>query len=58
MAHRVPQAVRPGVLAGITLGEWIKLLRTDLSIDASCFPRMVAITFQSIKNAIWARVER
>src|SRR5437899_1807668 len=48
----------PGLLAGITLGQWLKLLRTDLPMDASCFPRMVAITVQGIKNAIWARVER
>jgi hypothetical protein len=48
----------PGVLAGITFGQWVRLLRgSDLSMDASCFPRAVAITLQSLKNAVWARVE-
>jgi hypothetical protein len=48
----------PGVLGGITLRQWVGLLSApDLGVDISCFPRMVAITLQSIKNAFWAAVE-
>src|SRR5262245_52485199 len=48
----------PGLLGGITLGQWFTLLRTpELSLDASRLPRALAITLQSLKNAFWAAIE-
>jgi len=48
----------PGILAGTSLPHWVKLLRKEgAHIDASRFPRALAITTQSLKNAPLAMVE-
>ena len=49
----------PGLLGGITLSQWIKLLRRyGLNIDGSRLPRACAITAQSLKNSLLQIVER
>lgn len=49
----------PGILAGIALGDWIKLLRNErFAIAPSCLPRALSITAQSIKNSAWRAIER
>lgn len=49
----------PGVLAGITLGDWVKLLRNErFSITPRCWPRALSITAQSLKNSAWRALER
>lgn len=45
----------PGVLAGVTLGTWLKLLRTrGRSIEMKCAPRALSISVQSLKNSLWS----
>lgn len=52
-------AVGPGLLGGITLGTWRKLLADrELEVDASCLPRATAITLQSFRNSLLALIER
>lgn len=49
----------PGLLGGITLRQWLELLRReDLQIDLSRLPRMAAITAQSLKNSLLKQVEQ
>jgi hypothetical protein len=49
----------PGMLAGITLSQWVKLLwNAGARIDASRLPRVLAITTQSLKNELMARLEQ
>lgn len=49
----------PGMLCGITLSQWLKLLAdSPLSLDFACLPRIFAITVQGIQNSFWSRVER
>jgi hypothetical protein len=44
----------PGVLAGITLGDWLKLLRENrFSIDCAYLLRAVSITFAAVTNSIF-----
>jgi hypothetical protein len=48
----------PGVLCGITLRDWTKLLwRERREIDAPYLPRICAITFQSLKTSLVGLVE-
>jgi hypothetical protein len=48
----------PGLLAGITLGQWYELWRReDLEFDLSRAPRLISITTQSLKNSLLRRVE-
>jgi len=48
----------PGILAGITLGDWLALLwQQRFAVAPSCLPRAFAITLQSIKNSIFRRLE-
>lgn len=48
----------PGVLAGITLDIWLKLLRSQPgSIDFSRTPRALTLSLQSLKNSAWAAIE-
>src|SRR5215471_5195373 len=49
----------PGVLAGITLGTWLTLLRErGRAVEWKRCLRAVSITNQSLQNSFWARVER
>jgi hypothetical protein len=53
------QACGPGVLSGIRLGDWLRLLRKYWrEVDLSRVPRVCAITFQSLKNSSVGAVER
>jgi hypothetical protein len=47
-------ACGPGVLAGITFGDWLRLLRENrFSIDLAYFPRAVSSTFAALTNSIF-----
>lgn len=47
--------IGPGLLAGVTLGDWLRLLRDNrFAIFPSCLPRALMITFQSIGNSVSA----
>jgi len=49
----------PGVLAGITLGMWLTLLRErGRAMEWKRCLRAASITNQSLQNSFWARVER
>ena len=49
----------PGILSGISLGDWLHLLRRQQGqIDFSRLPRVASITLQSLKTSVLARVER
>jgi hypothetical protein len=53
------QACGPGVLSGIRLGDWLRLLRKYWrEVDLSRVPRVCAITLQSFKNSSVGLVER
>jgi len=44
----------PGVLAGITLGDWVKLLRENrFSVDPAYLPRAVSISFAAVINSVF-----
>src|SRR5262245_19096727 len=48
----------PGILAGVTLGDWIRLLcRERFAIAPSCLPRALSTTAQSLKNTAWWAIE-
>src|SRR6476660_735134 len=48
----------PGMLAGITLSQWAKLLWKEAAhIDLSRLPRVIAITSQSLKNSLLLKLE-
>jgi hypothetical protein len=48
----------PGCLGGITLGNWIKLLReNNFAVSPSCILRAGAISSQSLRNSAWAWFE-
>jgi omega-hydroxy-beta-dihydromenaquinone-9 sulfotransferase len=53
------QLCGPGVLAGITLGTWLKLLRTrGSSLAIRRGPRVLSISLQSLKNSFWSGLEK
>src|SRR5687767_12923662 len=44
----------PGVLAGITLGDWVRLLRENrFSIDLAYIPRAAAISIAAVMNSVF-----
>ena len=44
----------PGVLAGITLGDWLALLRENrFSVDPAYLPRAVSISFAAVMNSVF-----
>jgi hypothetical protein len=48
----------PGVLCGITLSDWVKLMwRERGEIDAAFLPRVCAITLQSLKTSLIRFIE-
>jgi hypothetical protein len=48
----------PGVLSGISLGDWLRLLRENARhVNLSRLPRVVSITVQSLKNSAFSFVE-
>lgn len=52
-------ACGPGVLAGITLIDWLKLLRENrFSVDFPYFPRAIATTFAAAANSVFAWYEK
>ena len=56
---RMMQACGPGVLSGIRLGDWLRLLREHgREMDLSRVPRICAITLQSLKNSTDGFIER
>jgi hypothetical protein len=47
-------ACGPGVLAGITLGDWLKLLSDNgFSVDFAYLPRAVAVSFAALWNSVF-----
>jgi omega-hydroxy-beta-dihydromenaquinone-9 sulfotransferase len=49
----------PGLLGGLTLGAWLKLLAENrFAVAPSRLPRALSITFQSGQNSIFHLVER
>ena len=47
-------ACGPGVLAGITCGDWLKLLRDNrFSVDFAYLPRAAAISFAAVTNSVF-----
>jgi hypothetical protein len=55
MAWREAFAIHfgPGLFAGITLGNWVRLLRDNrFAGSSSCFLRSMAISFQSVGNSL------
>ena len=43
----------PGLLGGITVGDWVKLLRDNhYAVAPSCLPRAIAITLHGLQNSI------
>ena len=50
--ERVLQTIGPGILAGVTFGDWVRLLRENrFAIDPPYWLRAQAITTQSLVNA-------
>lgn len=48
----------PGVFAGITLGDWIRLLRENrFSVDLPYLPRAAAISFTAVVNSVFRQYE-
>ena len=44
----------PGVLAGITLGDWLKLLAENrFSVDFAYLPRAVSVSFAALVNSVF-----
>ena len=49
----------PGLLGGITSGDWLRLLRDNqFAIAPRAVPRVTAITFQSLQNSVIRRREQ
>jgi hypothetical protein len=56
--ERVLQTIGPGILAGVTFGDWVRLLRENrFSIDPPFWLRAQAITTQSLLNSAVRRHE-
>ena len=56
--ERVLQTIGPGILAGVTFGDWVRLLRENrFAIDPPYWLRAQAITTQSLVNAAVRRHE-
>jgi hypothetical protein len=52
------RAFGPGILGGITFRKWWSLLcENDFEVTASCLPRAVAITMQSLQNSFFSRFD-
>jgi hypothetical protein len=46
--------VGPGLLGGVTFGDWLKLLRENrFRVAPSCWLRAMGITSQSLANSFW-----
>lgn len=48
----------PGMLSGVTMRDWVRLLRTGVAIDPSRLPRAFTITLQSLRNSRRLGAER
>lgn len=54
----VLNAVGPGAFAGITLGDWFRVLRENrFAVDPRYWPRAAAITFASLPNSLFRWLE-
>ena len=52
------QRCGPGMLAGITVGDWLRLLRENgFAVDLACWPRVATVTSFSIVNSIAAALQ-
>jgi hypothetical protein len=59
--ERMNRVFGPGVLGGITAGDWLALLRDNgFRVNPSCLPRALSITWQSMLNSPtrWAENRR
>ena len=51
--------VGPGLLGGITFGNWLRLLRENrFAVAPSCLPRALSISCQSVQNSLFAWIDR
>ena len=49
----------PGLLGGVTAGDWVKRLRDNhFAVAPSCLNRAAAITLQSLQNSVFRRYEQ
>lgn len=49
----------PGILGGITCGDWLRLLRENrFAIAPARLPRVLLITLQSTQNSFWRAIEQ
>lgn len=49
----------PGLLGGITAGDWVKRLRDNhFAVAPSCLNRVMAITLHSLQNSVYRRFEQ
>jgi hypothetical protein len=49
----------PGLLGGISAGDWVILLRENhFAVAPSCLIRAAAITWQSLQNSVFRRYEQ
>lgn len=53
------EVLGPGVLCGMTFGDWFGFARNHYNkISPACFPRVLSITVQSIQNSGWRMLEK
>lgn len=51
--ERFLRTVGPGLLGGVTLGVWRRLLReNDYAVSPTCLPRILSITYQAVQNSL------
>lgn len=53
------RTVGPGILGGITFGDWLRLLRENqFALAPARLPRAFMITAQSLQNSLWRWLEQ
>lgn len=55
----VLNAVGPGLFAGVTAGDWFRILRENhFAVDFRYWARAVGITLGCVPNSLWRWLER
>src|SRR5262245_20010611 len=55
----VLKAMGPGALGGLTVRQWLRLLLQErFRVAVSCWPRAGAITWHSLQNSLFSRLDR
>lgn len=53
------KAFGPGFLGGVTFGQWVEILRENhFTISPACWPRLLALTSQSLQNSVLSWLDR